>query len=338
MAICVAFICLFFSVAEASVSLRARRHARRLEFSKAIGEQTAVKVANPQVPLFLGDSKNHESSFLDALRKLNDTRRINKVKQLSSGNYGLVWIHGAGFYDWQPQMDWSLKTEQHNEALTTSYPRAPTVRVTAWGQYAPEGVSWYDMKFLPIGSEDSPPGYGCSLDDAKDNLPIIHNAIDEMVKSGVPASNIVVAGMSQGGYMTLRAALTYPEKLGGAFVYAGMLMYPDELKQQLSPQNKDLPIEWLHGTNDDVLFLSMQDAGVSELRSMGFTVTKSTCSAKHQTDPALYERLGAFLDRVMGDQHVAQDRDEDTKTVKSASAPESPKWLCVFCFLVGLLI
>lgn len=284
--------------------------------------------------------RQHKGHLATALHKSNETISNVTGEQTSSGNYGLVWIHGAGFYHWQPLMDYSLKNEQQKKTLRTSYPKAPMAHVTAWGPNAPEGVSWYDMKFLPIGSKDNPPGYGCSLDDAKNNLPIIHAAIDEMVMSGVPAGNIVIAGMSQGGYMALRAALTYPEKLGGAFVYAGMLMYPDELKQQISTENENLSIEWLHGTNDDVLFVSMQDVGVSHLRSMGCKVAKSTCSAKHESDPALYARLGAFLDRIMHKSNAAQGTEEGTKErkLRSSTVGGSRPWLLIFCLAAWLSI
>merc|ERR1719420_2219836 len=132
-----------------------------------------------------------------------------------------------------------LKVSQHRSKMPIAYPKAPVAALTAWGpdaMYCPhcDKVSWFDMDFLPIGEGDDPPSYGCSLDEAKKSLSIIHDEIDKMVESGVPPNKIVVAGMSQGGYMALRAALTYPKKLGGAWVHNGMMMYPDELKENTS--------------------------------------------------------------------------------------------------------
>lgn len=241
--------------------------------------------------------KEIENQLAKALYDFTHKMENIKLRDTATGKFGLVWIHGAGFYSWKPIMDKYLKINQAKASVSMVFPKSPTAKVTAWG--GTSGLSWFDMKFLPIDAKNDPPHYGCSLAEAKQNMPAITQAIEALELDGVPAENIVIAGMSQGGYMALRAAMTYPKKLGGAFVYAGMLMDSDELIQSASSNAKDMPIEWLHGTQDDVLFSSMQDAGVQQLQSAGFQVRKSTCDAHHTSHPALYENLSAFMHKVM---------------------------------------
>jgi phospholipase/carboxylesterase len=229
---------------------------------------------------------------------------IGKMKNLKlddtvSGKYGLVWVHGAGFYNWKPLFDKYLPSQQSRANLSVTFPKAPNTTVTAWGAGATKGVSWFNMEFMPIGKDDHPTLYGCSLEDAQKNTAIIHQSIKALEMTGVPSENIVVAGMSQGGYMAMRAALTYPKKLGGAFNYAGMLINPDELTKSATTANKDIPIHWLHGSEDDVLFSSLQEVGVQQLKTAGFKVEKSTCHAHHTSHPALYEKLGQFINKLM---------------------------------------
>jgi len=243
--------------------------------------------------------KEIEGNLLAALNASQARMENIKTMETATGQYGLVWVHGAGFYNWKPLMEKYLKITQKKASLSMAFPKAPETHVSAWGMFSKAGVSWYDMKFLPVGKENEPPLYGCALEDAKKNLPLIHQQIDALITSGVPANNIVVAGMSQGGYMAMRAAMTYPKKLGGVFVYAGMLLDADELKANVAPANKDIEIEWLHGKNDDVLLPSMQEQGVEDLQKIGFHPAKTSSNAHHTSHPVLYERLNLFMNKLM---------------------------------------
>lgn len=44
---------------------------------------------------------------------------------------------------------------------------------------------------------------------------MVHGMINNEIRSGIPASRIIVGGFSQGGALALYAALTYPEQLAG---------------------------------------------------------------------------------------------------------------------------
>jgi phospholipase/carboxylesterase len=267
--------------------------------------------------------------------------RMQNVKaRKTTEKWALVWIHGANFTNWdtliEDQFWFSGEPDEtppgvHDASLYISYPEAPEAKLTALGARAKKTKSWFDIQKYPL-TVSAAPGYGCSLADAEKNTAIITKAIDDVVTGeGIPPERIVVAGFGQGGYMTLRAALNYPKKLAGAFVFAGALPYPLELLKkekaetsllQTDRANKDVPIYWLHGMNDDVYPQKLQAVGVANLRAMGFNVVADTCDCSHSADAKALESMGLFMDKLL-----AASQGDDAWSV----AVGSHAWLWVFC-------
>lgn len=243
--------------------------------------------------------KEIEESLLAAVKESSARLEIGsisteKLTPKKEGPFGLVWVHGAGFYEWKQLLDMYLKFP-----VQMKFPRAPKQQITAWGRWTKQARSWFDMTVLPLDKDKNPPLFGCSMDDVHNNIHKVRESITDLIDEGVPASNIVVGGMAQGGYMALRAATTFKQKLGGVFVYNGMMLDAQELKPHVSDANKDIPIEWLHGSNNDVLLPSMQQHGIEELEKIGFHPVKTSSFAHHTSHPDLYERLKSFLYQVL---------------------------------------
>lgn len=85
-------------------------------------------------------------------------------------------------------------------------PTAKTIPVTLNAGF--RMPSWFDLKTLDIGGPEDEEGIKAASKQ-------VHTMIDNEVKSGIPASRILIGGFSQGGALALYAALNYPERLAG---------------------------------------------------------------------------------------------------------------------------
>ncbi|UYV73808.1 LYPLA1 [Cordylochernes scorpioides] len=104
--------------------------------------------------------------------------------------------------------------------------------------------SWFDILSLEAGSPEDEPGIKKATETAPlatylakilapmlrdsdspttiSSIPvfIVHQIIDEEVKSGIPSERIILGGFSQGGALALHSALHYPQPLGGVLAFS----------------------------------------------------------------------------------------------------------------------
>ncbi len=166
------------------------------------------------------------------------------IEPENSASSAVIWLHGlgdsgAGFAPVVPQL--SLPS---NHSIRFIFPHAPEQPVTINQGYVMR--SWYDIKSLDLHNRADMAGV---LDSEKLVTALIH----EQIQQGIPASNIVLAGFSQGGVMSLFTGLRYPQKLAGIMALSCYLPTADQLPQQLSAANKTTPILQQHGQQDDVV-------------------------------------------------------------------------------------
>ena len=100
-----------------------------------------------------------------------------------------------------------------------------------------------DLIEIPIYVKS--PDNGKQIDDS---VAIVHKIIDEEVAKGIPSHRIVIGGFSQGGALSLCAALRYPARLGGCCVLSGWALPKQNLATVLDGSaNKDTPFLVCHG-------------------------------------------------------------------------------------------
>ena len=115
--------------------------------------------------------------------------------------------------------------------------------------------SWFDFTKLPkylvresdSGSESKP--------DLEKALRQVEEEIEKMIQEGIPSENIVVAGMSQGGALTLYTALHTRYKIGGFLpIVTWLPLLGFESPASLpTPINKDTPILHMNGKQDVIV-------------------------------------------------------------------------------------
>ncbi|KIJ69850.1 hypothetical protein HYDPIDRAFT_79026 [Hydnomerulius pinastri MD-312] len=189
------------------------------------------------------------------------------VKPLAKHTATVIFLHGLGdsgkgwlgiineFKDQLPHIKWLL-------------PNAPSRRITAnWDAMFP---AWFDLPSWDLG------------DTNEDRVGMFESArtidkhIQDEVDAGIPVERVVLGGFSQGGAMSILAALTARGeegvaggkegwKLGGVAILSGWMLLQDEFPKMVSPHLATTPVLMCHGTVDNVVPYSLGQKAATKL-------------------------------------------------------------------------
>jgi len=156
----------------------------------------------------------------------------------------VIWLHGlgdsgAGFAPIVP----ALKLPK-DHAVRFIFPDAPEQAVTI--NQGAVMRSWYDIKSMALHNR-------ADLKDVEKSESRLHALIQTQLEAGIASHNILLAGFSQGGVMSLYTGLRYPLPLGGILAMSCYLANGDQLPAQCSLANKHIPILQHHGKQDEVV-------------------------------------------------------------------------------------
>jgi predicted esterase len=137
------------------------------------------------------------------------------------------------------------------------FPDAPEQPVKCNGGV--EMPSWFDLDAIPVTPDAWDDTTGLSS-----TVTQIHAMVDKLEREdSIPSERIMIGGFSQGGCASLLAALTCDRKLAGTVCFSGWLARSDEYPDLA--QNKDTPIFWGHGDEDDKVLYSTACKGRDKL-------------------------------------------------------------------------
>lgn len=106
--------------------------------------------------------------------------------------------------------------------------------------------SWFDLRSLDPNDPEDKEGI-------ENATKIIHQTIGEQEGLGIPHERIMLGGFSQGGALSLFAALKYPKKLAGVVALSCWLPLHQEFPEASSKVNNGIPVLQCHGTDDFVV-------------------------------------------------------------------------------------
>lgn len=158
---------------------------------------------------------------------------------------------------------------------------------------AAEGGTWYPFSFMADIASNEP---GISS-----GIAVLGALADRVERAGIPRSQIVLAGFSQGACLTAEFAIRHPARYGGIFVFTGGAIGPDGTVWNATGSFDGAPV---------FLGCSDRDAHVPESR------------ARETAD--VFRRLGASVTlRIYpGMGHVVNDDEiEFARSVLDAVAP-----------------
>jgi phospholipase/carboxylesterase len=182
----------------------------------------------------------------------------------------VIWMHGLGAsnHDFD-----SIVPELAAPFLRFVFPAAPVRPVTINGGM--RMPAWYDLL-----SFDDPP-LREHEPDVREAEKLIWELVERERTRGIPPSQVVLAGFSQGGAMALHGGLRAPERLAGALVLSGYLLLPQHFEQERTPASRQLPMLFAHGRYDPVVPHWLGRAAYERLESAGHPVDWKEFDMEH---------------------------------------------------------
>jgi phospholipase/carboxylesterase len=199
----------------------------------------------------------------------------------------VIWLHGLGAdgNDFVPIIP-ALQLANDN-AIRFLFPSAPSIPVTINGGFIMP--AWYDILSLD--------GHQRQVDEAGiiNSRQLIRQLIAEQNAQGIPSERIVLAGFSQGGAMAWTSALTHPDTLGGVIALSCYIPSLALIERELNANNLKQPLLAAHGTQDDVVPLSMGLQARNDVQALGGHVEWQEYPVAHAVCLPEIRHIGLWL-------------------------------------------
>ena len=223
---------------------------------------------------------------------MNDKQLLECVEHETgpAPTHSVIWLHGLGAdgHDFAPIVP-ELRLPA-SKPVRFVFPHATVQPVTINGGMAMR--SWYDILTPQLVKREDEAGIRIS---EKAILALIarENA------RGVPSTNIVLAGFSQGCAMTLHTGIRAGFKLAGLMGLSGYLPLSDLAQTEHHAANLDTPIFLAHGTYDPVVAPERAEASRVKLEALGYKVQWHTYPMPHSVCPEEIADISRFLQSVL---------------------------------------
>ncbi|MEN9559406.1 MAG: hypothetical protein RLZZ502_617 [Pseudomonadota bacterium] len=199
----------------------------------------------------------------------------------------VIWMHGLGAdaNDFVPVVP-ELRLPAHHK-IRFVFPNAPMRPITINGGAMMQ--AWYDIAQLD-NLERRADEVGVRASQRQINQMIVREH-----DRGIAYHKIFLAGFSQGGVIALQTGLRYSERLGGVLALSTYLSCGDSLAAEGTQANKDVPVLYVHGTQDAVIPLSLAEKSRQTLRTHGYQVQWQTYAMQHNVCAEEIRLISAFL-------------------------------------------
>ena len=201
----------------------------------------------------------------------------------------IIWAHGLGAdkHDFEsiiPMLDLS-----DHQPFRFIFPNAPIRPITVNGGMEMRG--WYDIRSTSINEQEDAEGIRASAQ-------ILSGLIDQQLTQGIPASNILLAGFSQGGAVALFQGLRQPHKLAGIIVLSSYLPLSDTLDTEISKYYKNIPVFIGHGSQDPIVPVELGLFTRDFLQQRGMSVQFKMYPMGHSVSEEEIIDLGHWLNKL----------------------------------------
>ena len=175
-----------------------------------------------------------------------------EIATADKATHAIIWLHGLGAdgHDFEPVVE-ALDLDRL-PPLRFVFPHAPMRPVTINGGYVMR--AWYDILSADFASRREDPA------GVHESSALLEALIARENSRGIPDSNIVLAGFSQGGAIALHTALRHPRKLAGVLALSTYLPLADTLAAEADAANRQTPIFMAHGHGDTVIPTTLPSA------------------------------------------------------------------------------
>ncbi|MCL1067932.1 alpha/beta hydrolase [Shewanella olleyana] len=208
------------------------------------------------------------------------------IEPTTSATACVIWLHGlgdsgAGFAPVVPVLGLP-----QNHSIRFIFPHAPEQAVTINGGYIMR--SWYDIKSMDLHDR-------ADIKGVLDSEQAVKALINEQIAAGISAENIILAGFSQGGVMSLFSGLRFEHKLAGIMALSCYLPAGESLPEELHPANASTPILQHHGEQDEVVPLFAGKMAYDALITAGYNSSWKTYPMPHSVIPEQLHEIGQWI-------------------------------------------
>lgn len=201
--------------------------------------------------------------------------------------WSVILLHGLGDSGegWAPVAPHMIRAEW--PAVRFVFPHAPVQPVTINGGMRMR--SWYDI--LSLDDIDSRADEAGILQSAE----AVEALIAREAERGVPSSQVILAGFSQGGAVTLTLALRRREPLAGLIALSTYLPSSQKRIEEFSAPDVLPPLFMAHGSHDPVVPVRAGELAAEQMRRLGFTVEWHSYPMGHEACAEELDALGTWL-------------------------------------------
>lgn len=217
------------------------------------------------------------------------TTVIHKIWGSGTPTHAIIWLHGLGATadDFVPVIPYLELA--NSPTIRFVFPQAPNRPITINGGHVMPG--WYDIKGSDLSDKEDIVG----ITESQKTLEAL---VAEQVAAGIAASNIIIAGFSQGGAVAYYTGLRLKHKLAGILALSTYLPFAAQAETEHSPANLKTPIMAMHGRNDDVVPLGMGKMSKDAIIALGYTVEWQDYAMAHSVIPEQLVDIGKWINRV----------------------------------------
>jgi phospholipase/carboxylesterase len=219
----------------------------------------------------------------------NKTLSCIEVELSPPVNKSVIWLHGLGAdgNDFVPIVP-ELKLPP-DLGIRFVFPSAPVMPITLNNGY--EMRAWFDIEKLSLSAKIDREGI-------KKSVIEVEKLIEKELTRGLTTADIFLAGFSQGAAIALMAGLLYPKKLAGLIALSGFLPLAEEVLENASDANGDVPIFIAHGTFDSTLPYFLGESIATILKQGGFPVSWHGYPMAHSVCSEEIRDLSNWLQKI----------------------------------------
>lgn len=185
----------------------------------------------------------------------------------------VIWLHGLGAdgHDFEaivPEL--RLPDEL---PVRFVFPHAPRRPVTI--NFGMVMRAWYDILEMDVARK-------IDLKNFLDSAERLKDLITRERQAGIAPERILLAGFSQGGAVALHTGLRYPDRLAGIMALSTYLPTIDQLEEERSLANADVPVFMAHGRYDSMIPVDNAHRAREAMEALGYKVQWHDYPIEHQ--------------------------------------------------------
>ncbi len=208
----------------------------------------------------------------------------------------IIWLHGLGAdgHDFEP-----IVPELGLSSVRCIFPHAPYRPVSLNQGYVMR--AWYDLGMGPVG-------YVQNREHVMEAVGIVSNLVEREHDRGIPTNRILLAGFSQGGVVALEAGLASRWPLAGLMALSAPLVDVDGLLSRMSPEGRSLPLFLGHGTEDEMVPVSLGQTLRQRLAEAGVEVEWHEYPIGHSVSLPEIRDISRWIGKLIAQNGECSDR------------------------------